>query len=218
MVAAYGQILPKEILDIAPCINLHASILPSYRGASPVHESILHDDEYAGVSAMWMNEGLDTGDMLGFSFVKRQNEDILELTNALAGLAGELCIKVLKKFDSIKVLPQDDGLATLCKKIKKQDGQIEFKCAKGIYLRYLAFKSWPEIYTHDGLKLKKIKLDSKEGEYRAGEIVEIQKEWVVVGCKKGKLKVYEVQPAGKNRMGVVDYLRGKRLGLGDTLV
>ncbi len=103
IVAAYGQILPKEILNIAPCINLHASILPKYRGASPIQESILNDDKYTGVTSMLMEEGLDSGDVLGMQYLKlTENMLVDEVFNKLSNIAASLTITTLDNYEKIQ--------------------------------------------------------------------------------------------------------------------
>lgn len=219
VVAAYGQILPKEILHIAPCINLHASILPKYRGASPIQETILNYEKYAGVTAIKMNEALDSGDMLAFSFFRLNgNETTSELTIALAELARELTKKVLKEFSSINPLPQYDALASYCKKIKKSDGEIDFDSALTIATKFRAFKSWPEIYTSNGLKITSLELVETTSSNIKGQILDILKDSITVGCQKGSIKIFRVKPQNKNEMDILSYLRGKRLKSGDILV
>ncbi|MEA2028202.1 MAG: methionyl-tRNA formyltransferase, partial [Campylobacterota bacterium] len=128
IVAAFGQILPRSILDIAPCINLHASILPHYRGASPVQQSLLNNDSYSGVTAMLMDVGLDTGDILGFQYFKIPSDMRLHgLMNQLTDDAAKLTLDILARFDELKPLSQLDIEASLCKKIKRQDGEIGFE-------------------------------------------------------------------------------------------
>jgi len=218
VVAAYGQILPKSILDIAPCINLHASILPRYRGASPIQDAIKNGDLYSGVTAMLMEEGLDTGDILGISFIEIKNLNAHELFEKLSILAADLTLDVLKKFDKIKPLKQNHLLATRCKKIKKEDGEVEFLDAKALFQKFLAYYYWPNIFLKSGLKLKEIELLEDESTNTPGEILSIEKDFICVGCKRGSLKIFKVQPPSKKEMSVVDYLRGKRLEVGDTLL
>jgi len=218
VVAAYGQILPKSILDIAPCINLHASVLPRYRGASPIQDAIKNADLYSGVTAMLMDEGLDTGDILGISYLYIKDLTAPEVFEKLSFLASTLTVDVLERFENIAPLKQNKLLATHCKKIKKEDGLVEFVDAKELYQRYLAYFYWPNIFLNSGLKLKKVELESENGSYKMGEILDIKEDFIVVGCKKGAVRIYSVQPASKKQMSVVDYLRGKRLSVGDTLL
>lgn len=117
IVAAYGQILPKEILDIAPCINLHASLLPKYRGASPIQESLLNGDNYTGVTSMLMEEGLDSGDILGLKYFKiPQNMEVEELFSELSTVAAKLTIETLNNFENISPKVQNETNVSYCKK------------------------------------------------------------------------------------------------------
>jgi methionyl-tRNA formyltransferase len=218
VVAAYGQILPKAVLEHAPCINLHASILPSYRGASPIQQSILNGDKETGVTAMLMDVGLDTGAILKIEKIAIADDEMVgSLFDRLTATAAALTIDVLKNFDTLTPLPQDDAKATHCTKITKQEGLVAFDDASALYNRYRAFTPWPGVYLESGLKLKKMRLVESEKSYRAGEILSIEEGGVIVGCEKGSLRVEIVQPASKNEMSVIDYLNGKRLSLADTL-
>ena len=115
VVAAYGKILPGSVLDVATCINLHASILPKYRGASPIQSAILAGEKQTGVTAMLMDAGLDTGDMLDFIYTPCENKMSSELFSELGELGGELIVKVLKNFENLKPQKQDDTQASHCK-------------------------------------------------------------------------------------------------------
>ncbi len=220
VVAAYGQILPIEILDIAPCINLHASLLPSYRGASPIQTSILNGDKLTGVTAMLMEEGLDSGDILAFRYVKIEDKRVDELFAELSIAAAKLTPIVLKDFEKIKPLKQVNTDATHCVKIKKENGLFSFEqSADEIYTKYRAYTPWPGIFLQNGLKIKELELldDSKVHE-KSGIIQEISKEYIVVTCRAGLLKISRVQAPSKKEIGAVEYARGKRIELGSSLV
>jgi len=219
VVAAYGQILPKDILEIAPCINLHASLLPKYRGASPIQAVLLNDENITGVTSMLMDEGLDTGDILAYSFVEITPTTIVgELFEKLSFSAAKLCITTLKEFDKIKPLKQFGALKSYSKKIKKSDGKIDFENAKKIFTKYKAYTPWPGIYLDNGLKMKKISLLSDTGSFKEGEILDIAGDDVTVGCKKGKVIIHRVQPSSKKEMSAKEYIVGKRLKTGDILL
>lgn len=219
VVAAYGQILPKNILDIAPCINLHASILPQYRGASPIQQSLLHGDKETGVTAMLMDVGLDTGDILKISRISiPETMMVEELFETLTHCAADLTLDVLKNFTSLKPQKQDDEASSLCKKISKENGLIVFDDALTIYNRYRAYTPWPGVYLQSGLKLKEMSLESKTGEHKAGEVLEVGKNFLIIGCEKGSLRITRVQPPSKKEMDIQAYLNGKRLERADTLV
>ncbi len=215
VVAAFGQILPKEVLEIAPCINLHASLLPKYRGASPIQAAILDQEKYSGVTSMLMDIGLDTGDILGYSVTNIEDMDAAVLFIKLSHMAADLCVKTLHHFAEITPLPQMDCDSSYAGKITRADGKISFTDARQVYARYLAFIFWPGIYLESGLKLKKLALADDTGRYHEGEILEVRKADIRVGCRKGSLFIERVQPASKKEMSVIDYIRGKRLGVGD---
>ncbi len=217
VVAAFGQILPKEVLEIAPCINLHASLLPKYRGASPIQAAILDRERYSGVTSMLMDEGLDTGDMLGFSVTEIVDMDAVTLFEKFSHMAADLCVATLQKFEAIVPLPQIGCESSYARKITKKDGMVDFDDAAEIYARYLAFIFWPGIYLASGLKLKKVALHEEEGEHPRGEILAILDDRIVVGCERGALVIFRVQPVSKKEMSAIEYIRGKRLGVGDQI-
>lgn len=218
VVAAYGQILPRAILDHAPCINLHASILPSYRGASPIQQTLLNGDTQTGVTAMLMEEGLDTGAILKIATIEVSEDEIAEtLFERLANTAMDLTLDVLVNFNSLTPYPQNDSVSTHCSKITKADGEIVFDNAINIYNKYRAFSSWPGIFLSSGLKLKKIALEDINSIYEIGKIIQIDSNSIVVGCQKGSLRIFSVQPASKNEMDILSYINGKRLTVANYL-
>lgn len=219
IVAAYGQLLPKEVLDIAPCINLHASILPLYRGASPIQQALLNGDEYSGVTAMLMEEGLDTGPILGFKYIKTADAPRLDImTKRLSTMAADLTLEVLKEYENLAPIQQLDAVSSKCKKIKKTDGLANFNSAKVLYAKASAFFGWPGVYLESGLKLHDIELQESTKEYRAGEILGIEGDAIVVGCKSGAVKIHSLQPQSKAKMSAKAYILGKRLSVGDRLL
>jgi methionyl-tRNA formyltransferase len=218
IVAAYGQILPKEILDIAPCINLHASLLPKYRGASPIQESLLNDDYYTGVTSMLMEEGLDSGDILGLQYLKiTQTMEVEEAFHKLSEIAAKLTITTLDNFEKIEPLKQNESEVSFCKKIKKEDGLVDFKDAKKLYLKYKAYSFWPGVFLESGLKLKDIELIDTESENREGELLKIEDNFILIACKKGILKVKTLQSPSKKAINSTDFVRGYRLDLGNII-
>ncbi|HEY9203443.1 MAG TPA: methionyl-tRNA formyltransferase [Sulfurimonas sp.] len=218
VVAAYGQILPREILEHAPCINLHASILPQYRGASPIQQTLLNGDDKTGVSAMLMDEGLDTGDIIKIEEIDVAKDEMAEsLFERLTDVASELTVDVLQNFDKYTPLKQDEAKSSHCKKITKQDGEVEFEEAETLFNKYRAFTPWPGIYLSSGLKLKRIEFLENETQNESGKILKIEKDSIIVGCKKGTIRVYAVQPESKKEMDILSYINGKRIGVADTL-
>jgi len=216
IVAAYGQILPKDILNIAPCINLHASLLPKYRGASPIQSAILNSDKYSGITAMLMNEGLDSGDILAWEYCEVGDKKVNELFEKLSKIAANLSVFVLNNYKKIKPITQNEILVSYSPKIKKEDGLISFKeDANSIYKKFKAYYFWPTIYLENGLKLKEINLIENNSKNIPGKILKINKNSIIVSFQKGSIEIFEVQPPSKKVMNVIDYIRGKRLKEGD---
>lgn len=219
IVAAYGQILPKEILDIAPCINLHASLLPKYRGASPIQESLLNDDNFTGVTSMFMEEGLDSGDILGLQYLKiTPTMEVAEAFAKLSDIAAKLTITTLNDFDKIKPKKQNEAEVSFCKKIKKDDGLVSLQDAKALFLKYKAYSYWPGVFLESGLKLKDIELIDECSSNNEGELLEIAKDYIILGCVKGSLKIKTLQAPSKKAVNSADYIRGQRLQEKDLLI
>ncbi len=219
VVAAYGQILPRAILDIAPCINLHASLLPQYRGASPIQSSLLNEDRFGGVTAMLMEEGLDTGDILGFSYFKLDEHiKVDKLFEALSRMAAKLTIKTLKNFEHIEPIRQNSSNTSYASKIKKSDGLVSLfsQSASEIYTKFRAYDPWPGLFLDSGLKLKDIKLVKGIG--KAGTIIAIDGDDIIVTCRDGALRLKTLQPPSKKAMSATQYIRGRRLEVGNPLV
>lgn len=219
IVAAYGQILPKAILEYAPCVNLHASILPQYRGASPIQQSLLNNDSQSGVTAMWMDEGLDTGAIIKIETLSiAADEMVSSLYDRLTDTAVELTLDVIRHWDRHTAIAQNDAQASHCSKIIKSDGLIDFSDARDIYNRYRAYTPWPGLYLESGLKIKEMTLEEEESVGERGMITSIDKESIEVQCTKGSLRLFRVQAPSKQETSVVDYLNGKRIGCGHPLV
>ncbi|WP_415407609.1 methionyl-tRNA formyltransferase [Sulfurovum sp. CS9] len=219
VVAAFGQILPKSILDIAPCINLHASLLPQYRGASPVQQSLLNGDEKTGVTSMLMEEGLDTGPMLEkVEFVIPDEMRLHALMQQLTDDACELTLSTIRNYENITPQAQNESLATLCKKIKKSHGEVDFEDATIIYNKYRAFEGWPGIFAANGTKFDGLSLVDTTSSNKAFEILSFIDDSVVVGCQKGALKIENLQPASKKAMSAKAYCVGRGMKVGDTLI
>lgn len=218
IVAAYGQILPKEILKLAPCINLHASLLPKYRGASPIQESLLNDDNFTGVTSMFMEEGLDSGDILALQYLKiTPTMEVSEAFSKLSLIAADLTITTLDNFDRLNPIKQNESEVSFCKKIKKENGLVDFSDAKNLFLKYKAYSFWPGIFLESELKLKDIELLEETSQNEAGKILDICKDYIIVGCKKGSLKIKTLQAPSKKAINSVDFVRGQRVEIGDIL-
>lgn len=219
VVAAFGQLLPKVILDIAPCINLHASLLPLYRGASPVQQCLLNNDKFTGVTAMLMEEGLDSGPILGYRYFKiPQDMKINELMEQLSIDASLITVNVLKEFNNLLPLIQTKAISSHCKKIKKEDGLVDFDNANKIYNKFRAFYGWPGIYLGNKMKLLDIELLEVESQNKKGILLEIINDSIVVGCEIGTIKINMLQPESKKAMSAKAYLLGKGLKVGDYFI
>ncbi|MDR2790448.1 MAG: methionyl-tRNA formyltransferase [Campylobacteraceae bacterium] len=216
IVAAYGKMLPRNILDIAPCINLHASLLPKYRGASPIQQAILNADKYSGVTAMKMSEGLDTGEMLGFSYCLIKDLNSNALFDLLAKKAADLTLKVIRSYKNILYVKQNDALSSKTSKITKELGEVNFHltCAK-LRQKLLAFTPWPGLFLQSGLKLKSFACVETKHNFACGEIIEIKDNAVVAACLDGFVCLQRVQSPSKQENDAASYINGKRIGVGD---
>lgn len=218
VVVAYGKILPQALLDLAPCINLHASLLPQFRGASPMQEMILHDAPEYGVSVIKMVAQMDAGDILGMDSFKRERYlNLEELGTLLAQMGAKLVIKVLENLENITPIIQDHTQATYCKKIAKEDGLIAFEDAKQIFLKSLAYDPWPGVFLRSGLKLFGVELLEQTVAHKQGEIIAIEDRGIIVGCQKGALRIATLQAPGKQKVDAKSYLSGKRLRVHEVL-
>ncbi|ANV98783.1 methionyl-tRNA formyltransferase [Helicobacter enhydrae] len=214
LVVAFGQIFPPQYLQSALCLNIHASILPHLRGASPMQEMILEERQRFGVTIMKMEEGLDCGEILGISFLPtNENLTLSDLDEKLSILGAKLALKVLKYLPNLKPLAQIHCDATFCKKIKKEAGLVHF--SQKIYAKYLALSQWPTLYLDNGLKLRKLVLTDTKSEAGYGKIIGLSSNGVLVCALEGVFEILEVQPPSKSTMGALDYVRGRRLEIGD---
>lgn len=226
IVAAFGQLLPKSILDMPKygCINVHASLLPKYRGAAPIQWAVIDGEKETGITAMLMNEGLDTGDMLKKVVVPIDEKETGEsLHDKLCVLGGPLMLDVLDELEAGTAVrtPQKDADSCYARMLKKEMGSIDFSMpAEKIERLIRGLNSWPSAYTHvNGKTLKIWSADVLDKEYQGacGEIVELTKDSLLVKTGKGTLALQEVQLEGKKRMEVDAFLRGYPLEKGMLL-
>lgn len=228
VVAAFGQILPKSILDIPACgcINVHPSLLPKFRGSSPVATAILAGEELTGVSIMLMNEGLDTGPVLAQVSVSISPQDNTgSLTAKLSQVAARLLTEVLARYAKGEIIPQPQNEieATYSGQITKQDGEVDWHLsAVAIWRRVRAFSPWPGSYTRwQGRQLKIIETEPLLGEEapEIGQVVALSREGIAfgVGTGDGILGVLQVQLEGKRAMSSAEFLRGHREFIGAML-
>lgn len=226
VVAAFGQILSKEILDMPRfgCINVHASLLPKYRGASPIQWAIMNGDDVSGVTIMQMNEGLDTGDMISSIEVPILDSDTGEsLHDKLAVAGANLCIKTLQDIEKgqINPIPQPAECDSYAKLLTKQMGELDFaKSALELERLIRAFTPWPGTYTHiDGkvLKVLEAKVITASDSAECGKVISADAKGIKVACKEGCLVFTRVQLEGKKRMDVRDFLLGYKIENGTIL-
>jgi methionyl-tRNA formyltransferase len=214
VVIAYGQILPRDVLEIPrfACLNLHASLLPRWRGAAPIQAAIAAGDSETGITVMYMDEGLDTGDML----LQRQlailpNDTGGSLHDRLAQIAPEALLEALRFLasDNAPRIPQDNARATYAPKLKREHGEIDWsESADAIKGKIRAYNPWPGAFMKLGrqnLKIFSASLVDLNGQ--PGEILRSDKE-LIVATGKGALSIDEVQLEGKRRMGAGEFLRG----------
>ena len=230
VVAAFGQILPKAILDMPPlgCVNVHASLLPKYRGAAPIQWAVINGDKVSGVTTMQMGVGLDDGDMLLKEKVElAEDETGGSLFDRLAIVGGKLCVKTIEGLEAgtVKAVPQNEDEATHVGMIKKSMGEMDFeKSAVELERLIRGLNPWPSAFTRlngKTLKVWKAAVSSYEDmanetgisvsdieRSNPGEIIWTGKDSIAVKCNGDILLMKEVQLEGKKRMTVADYLRG----------
>ena len=224
VVVAYGKILPKEILELPKfgCINGHASLLPRHRGASPIQWCIVCGDKTTGVTTMYMDEGMDTGDILDTAETQiGEQETAEELFERLSDISAELMLKTLSKLQNGTAVrtPQNDMEATYAPIIKKDMAHIDFnKTAEEICNAVRGYYSWPCAFCFmDGKRLKVISAIPSNGKGAAGEVIENEGK-LVVACKDGAVQFVTVQHEGSKAMSAADMLRGKGVALGTVLL
>lgn len=225
VVAAFGQILSKEILDMPKygSINIHASLLPKYRGSSPIQWAVINGEEETGVTIMQMDEGLDTGDILYQKTLKLAPKETGEsLFERLAVLGAEAIVEALPLLEEGKLtpIPQKEEEATKTVMLKKTMGEIDWtKSAVEIERLVRGLNSWPSAYTHMGGKQLKIwdaDVD-KDADVKPGEVAFVEKQRFAVGCGEGILWINSLQLEGKKRMDTQAFLLGNTVTPGMRL-
>lgn len=224
VVVAFGQILPQSLLDIPQhgCINIHASLLPRYRGAAPLNWCLINGEAETGITTMMMDAGLDTGDML----IKRSipigpDEDAQSLHDRLSLLGAETIDETLDRLlaGTLTREKQDDALTCYAPMLKKEDGLIDWKREpQQIKNLVRGFTPWPGAYTSlDGKTLKFYKVSVTDGGGAPGEIIAAGKDGIDVACGSGCLRIEELQLEGRKRLSAADFLAGFRLEPGSCL-
>jgi methionyl-tRNA formyltransferase len=214
VVMAYGQILPRDVLEIPKiaCLNLHASLLPRWRGAAPIQAAIAAGDRETGITVMYMAEGLDTGDILLQRTTEVRHDDTGgSLHDRLAQIAPDALLESLRLLTAGTAprIPQDSSLATYAPKLKREQGKIDwFEPAERIERKVRAFNPWPAAFTQiGGQNLKIFSATVVDLSGQPGEILRSQGQ-LVIAAGKGALSLGDVQLEGKRRMTVVEFLRG----------
>lgn len=220
VVAAYGKLLPREVLSIPPlgCLNVHGSLLPKYRGAAPIQRAIMAGETTTGISVMRMSEGLDTGDIL----LRRETaigpeETAGELFGRLSLLGAEALAEALNNLEDLPPVPQDDALASWAAPLRKADGLLNFtRTTAALLNRLRGVTPWPGGYAMLGGKRLKIHRAAPAGAAgRPGELLDDRR--LIVACGDGALELLEVQLEGARRMSGEELMRGQRLTKGSNL-
>jgi methionyl-tRNA formyltransferase len=224
VVVAYGQILPKAVLDIPQygCINVHASLLPKYRGAAPINKAIVDGQSETGITTMLMDVGLDTGDMLlKKTLTIGADETAGELHDRLAALGRAAMEETLRRLCAGTLAAQKQNEAETCyaAMLKKEDGCIDWQLsAQQIHNLVRGLDPWPAAYTSlNGEMLKVSRTRVAEGTGEVGTVVGADEQGVCVACGTGVLRIGELQLPGKRRMAAGDFLRGHQLPTGTRL-
>ena len=232
VVAAFGQILSQEILDMPRlgCLNIHASLLPSYRGASPIQHVILNGEKKTGITVMQMNAGLDTGDILYQKELELSERETFEtLHDRLMVLGGEAIVEALPLLEAGELVPvpQEDGKSCYAPLISKEMGRIDFaRSATGIDRQIRAMTPWPSAYTsYKGKQLKIWEAQAAEDMRETGKglkeppgvVTEVTRDSLTVACGEGLLVVKSLQLEGKKSMSVHDFLLGMKILPGERL-
>ena len=220
IVGAYGKILPKDFLEFAKfgCINIHGSILPKYRGAAPIQWSVLDGEEYAGVTSMQMNEGLDTGDILLIEKTKIDPDETSgDLYERLTVLGADVLLKTLDavKKGALNPIKQDDSLSSYAKMLDKSLSKIDWNLsAQIVHNKIRGLDPWPvalTVFEGKNLKLFRSRLLNDEYNKPAGSVYQSKDGIIVVCGDKKAVLITEVQLEGKKRMSASDFSRGAKL-------
>lgn len=223
VVIAYGQILSQQVLDIPKifALNMHASLLPKYRGAAPINWAIINGEEKTGVSSMKMTKLMDAGPIIAQSATPiKADDNAAILEQRLSCLAAELLLDTLKDVgnNTYKLIPQDNAKVSLAPKLKKEDGLIDWeKPAEKIFDLIRGCFYWPGAYTYyQGKLLKIFKASIGSGvlqfsQPKAGEILGVAKEGIIVACREGYLVIEELQIENKRRMSALEFISGHKI-------
>ncbi len=227
-VVAYGKILPEYVINYPRlgCINVHGSLLPEYRGAAPMQRAIIDGKEKTGITTMYMDVGLDTGDMLiKKELVINDTDNFETIHDALAALGAQALLETISKAETGELvrIPQDDAQATYAQKITKEETAIDFgEPAKTLHNKIRGMSPFPLCYTHtpDGalLKIVSAKVSDKKCQGVApGSVISLDGGVITVACGDGAIDISGVLPEGKGRMNSSDFINGRKIKVGDLL-
>ena len=226
IVVAFGKILPENVINYPKygCINVHGSLLPKYRGAAPMQRAIIDGEKVTGITTMYMDVGLDTGDMIyKEEFVIEDEHDFEDVHDGLAALGASLLLKTVNDIKEGKAPreKQNDAEMTYAAKIEKADCLIDFgKSAREIHDLIRGLSPIPLSFTHtsDGklLKVLKARVSAFKGECVVGEVISLDG-GITVKCGDGAIELLRVLPEGKGRMDASDFIRGRKIAIGDLL-
>jgi methionyl-tRNA formyltransferase len=212
VVAAYGLILPKSTLDIKPCINIHGSLLPRWRGAAPIHRAIEAGDAETGVTIMQMEEGLDTGPMLSMEAIPIEAADTTgTLHDKLAALGGRMIVDALRRYADLKPVTQPEEGVTYAAKISKEEAKLDLSQPAEILARKVrAFNPFPGAQAQaGGVTIKIWKAEPVEGSGTPGKVLAADaRQGIVVACGQGALRLTELQKPGGKRLPAAEFLKG----------
>lgn len=221
--AQYGGLIPKSILDSFQrgMINVHTSLLPKYRGASPIQHAIMNGDTETGVTVMLMDVGLDTGPILLQKKVSIEPDDTYEILDKKLSIVGlKALLEAVPQYiaGDLKPTPQDESHATICKKLSRDDGHVDWnKSVEEIYNRYRGLHPWPGIWTMvDGKRLKLLNVKPTEKAIPTGTVV-FEQDHLFIGCSTGSLEILELQPEGKKVMDANAFKAGYKTLNGTTV-
>lgn len=225
VVVAYGRILPLAVLEAprAGCLNVHASLLPRWRGAAPIQWSIVHGDEETGVTLMQMDEGMDTGPVLAEASTRIEaDDDAATLSERLSKMGAALVREELPRYvaGELTPKPQDDAAATMAPLLDKSDGRIQWnKPARAVHNQIRGMNPWPGAHTVLGERQIKVHraiattLDPEGA--RPGEVIALDPEGILVACAEGTLEIQELQESGRKRVDARSFASGRGVAVGD---
>ena len=225
VVASYGQIIKEKILYMKKyhAINIHASLLPKYRGAAPVQAAIINEDKVTGITLMKMAKGLDTGNILMMQEIAISDDDTADtLTMKLSNLGAEMIVEYLGGLDALdEGTPQDDAKSSYVRMIKKEDAFIDFsESASKTEHIIRAMQPWPVAFTTykgENMKIFSAAIVKDTSDKKIGTILNVNEDGILIKCKDDAIIISEVQMPNKKRMKVSDYIRGNKIEIGERL-